>query len=206
MKQSGILFIFLSIFDLRSFSQEETSVDFINQVYLTIVDSSFTNYYLSDSFTIISNLEDELLESRPDKRHIMDYKTLQEFILKSHQQIPGKWDCGKIKKSICVNDDTIPVITGTRAQYVLNDEWSEEKKEFERERQLEEQRKIWRSKPEQEKYVYFFSKPIFSEHHNIAIVSLARYCGMRCALSCIYTFKKVKGKWIRIDELFCLVS
>jgi hypothetical protein len=132
---------------------------------------------------------------------------LQQIINKAHiDTLSENWNCAELSKSKCVDKDTVGLITNTTITFRVDSKWNARTKEKEKERQIQEQKKAWAKKPQQEKRVYYFSKPIFDNNNEYAIVSVGYVCGNLCGHGCTLLFKKINGKWTKLAETSCWIS
>ena len=50
------------------------------------------------------------------------------------------------------------------------------------------------------------SIPLFTQDMTECVVYIAHSCGGPCGGGCVYIFKNVNGRWIRIDQFNCWIS
>lgn len=151
----------------------EPKEQFINSVYLTFVDSSFTQYYLTDN---CSKLILSSAKIKVDFAHFCPDSIFQQIYLKSEvDTLTETWQCNNLTKSKCISSDL--VYTFVQDKTLL-----------------------------QEKKVYTFSKPIFSDNCEYAVIEMSYFCGPKCAYGCTVLFKKVNGRWTKLTETNCWVS
>jgi len=60
--------------------------------------------------------------------------------------------------------------------------------------------------PWKQRVVYYFSRPIFSNNGDFAVISGGNSCGGGCGEGCIYLFKKINKKWIEIGKASCYIK
>jgi hypothetical protein len=100
-----------------------------------------------------------------------------------------KWDCNGLNLARCVNEDSmhdavfdccylVHKKSKKRAEYILN------------------------NKSPEERVLYIFSRPIFDNNEDYAIIYFEEFCGALCASGCIDVFNKINGHWIKIAEIF----
>lgn len=56
---------------------------------------------------------------------------------------------------------------------------------------------------EMKKKVYYFSRPIFDDNYNYAIITMSYYCGHLCGYNCTFLLKKTNKIWSKIAETGC---
>ena len=157
--------------------------EFINSIYLSLIDSSFSQYYLADEcYCLDLNKTDSIQLNK-----FIDNIAFQELIHKTVQDtLPIKWNCSKINKSKCVNRDTANSIILKTILY-------------------KQDRKIDKI-PQQEQLVYFFTRPIFTDNDVFSIIAMGYNCGLYCGYRCTFLFKKINGEWIKLAESSCFIK
>lgn len=151
----------------------ELKEQFINSVYQTFVDSSFTQYYLTDDCSRLwlssPKIKDDFAPFCPDS-------IFQKIFLKSETDtLTETWQCHNLKNSKCISLDL-------KYSFVRNKTLPQEKK------------------------VYTFSKPIFSDNYEYAVIEMSYFCGPKCAYGCTFLFKKINSRWQKVAETNCWAS
>ena len=189
----------LVTFFLQSSAQTVDNESFVNEIYTSFVDSTFPHYKLSgEAFKISGNALDALWHRVPDSS--------AKEMLKNYyaDTIDKTWDQKKLVIAELVNKDSIGIITGAAiTTYSLNS-WSKKRKERERQKQLTQLYLKREKMPEYNKRVYFFSRPVFDNKKEYAVIHLGYSCGFTCGTGCDYIFKLTNGKWKLIGMGQCI--
>jgi hypothetical protein len=179
---------------LPGIGQVSSREAFINEISGIVVDSSFAKFYLSS-------------QARPSRFRKFDYGELVKYSLKEtvaleilnelsrHVFEDNKeydWAAGKIDKAICIDDNSI--------KSILNPSWAilydPALNGGEKRRAIRKLKKDWDKKPEEEKLVYFFSKPEFTDDGQYAVVDLDFRCDEHeCGRFSTYLFRLDHLKW-----------
>ncbi|HEX8548506.1 MAG TPA: hypothetical protein VF691_16205 [Cytophagaceae bacterium] len=186
---------------------KETKEDFINAIHKTFVDSSFNNYLLFEESSAIpldrngiARLHKELSQYIPDS-------TLQHLIDKAFSDtLAQKWDCTLINSARCISSDSTHHLLSGVFGVKINPKWSKRRNRRESAKQLKIQREEFYGRTAQERQVYYFSRPIFDNTNEYAIISMSYVCGNLCAYGCTFLFQKIKGEWRKVAKARCWES
>jgi hypothetical protein len=190
------------IISLNCFGQ--TKENFLNSVFKVFVDTSFTKYHLfSDANGLSIGKYDKLVLIK-DLSEFISIETINELISKSGTDtLKLTWDCKSLDLANCVENskgilfDNFVVQTKRR---------SKRKQEKEMDKQIVQQNDGFQNKPRQERIMYSFSRPIFDNKNEYAIISMWESCGNTCGQGCIYLFKKNNGVWQSVTTTNCKLS
>jgi hypothetical protein len=198
MKQIAI--VILVLLSLSCLAQ--TKEDFLNSVYKAKVDSSFTKYYLySNCHPILLNKYDSINVVK-DLSAFAPIKIISELIAKSKIDNGSlAWDCEKLEKANCIKSTSDILPDG----YFItsNPKWNASKKRKEEEKQIAKQKGAFKQRSKQEKIIYSFSRPIFDEKIEYALIEMWSYCGNTCAQGCIVLFMRKANHWQKVANTSC---
>jgi len=203
MKQ--LLYLLPLFYALHGNAQAETNEHFVTVVSRGFVDSSFQYYYLNP---IAVGLFSPTTNERPDeqisnlkvllKNNYLTYR-VPDFVIKEiinngiADSIAGSWN--------------IPLIPGAALYHPPKQKRSEQHK-----------RTIFKKTtliPDAENTVFTFSKPVYDDNKDYAVIRMSRYshigtnadalAGMDAEneLQCFYCFKRVGDNWVNIGEKTC---
>ncbi len=201
-KIKKLIYILPLIYALNSYSQIITKENFVNEMYHTIVDSSFRYYYLHANAPAIY-------------WHYEKNELMAKLAVYDSAKNPAK---SELLESLALYDSTIKQISGSILEELYDKANADTITEHWDYTQLNKARKIsldiknkmkLRDKHlllEEEKNIFFFSKPIFNKSKEYAIISMERYCGNICAYRCIYLLRKITGKWKDVAHFECSIS
>jgi len=167
---------------------------FVNEISRFAVDSGFSKFYLSN-------------EAYPCRFKRFDYDELIKYSLKEmvplnilnelsehvyEDSADSYWISGKIDKAICIGADQI--------RSVLNPAWAvtydHSLTNRQRERKIKKTIAAWEKRPQEEKLVYFFSRPEFTKDFQYAVIDLDYRCDEHeCGRLSTYLLRLDHGKW-----------
>jgi hypothetical protein len=177
-----------------AFGQYSSNEDFVSKVSHLVLDSSFSKFYLS-------------AEAAPGRFTRFDYGQLINYSLKEAVSIDIlnelsrhvyedtadlRWTPGNIPNAICIGADQI--------RSVLNPGWGlkydRSLTDKQKEKSIKQFMKQWDKKPQEEKLVFFFSRPEFTNDHQYAVIDLDFRCDEHeCGRLATYLFRKVADGW-----------
>ncbi len=201
MKYRFLILIILS--SLNCFGQIKEQ--FLKSISNVIVDSTFSKYYLfADCYQLLFSNHKKNLIVKDFSEHI-SIELIDELIGKANKDTVNlTWDCNMLNKANCVI--TSEGIFLTNYFVGTNGKWSEKKQNRKIDRQIKKQKEKHDKKPLQEKVIYNFSRPIFDNKNETAIIEMRSVCGNTCGFGCIYLFKKKNGIWECITKTYCMLS
>jgi hypothetical protein len=189
-----ILIRILIIYPFTSFGQPPTKEAFVNEVSSAVVDSRFSKYYLS-------------IEAKRCRFKQFDYDELIKYSLKEvisldmlnelarhvfEDSASHDWAPEKLTRAICIGQDQIRDILNPTWEARYNNSLSEREKQ----KAIKKRMNQWNKKPAQEKWVYFFSMPEFTDDGQYAVIDLDFRCDEHeCGKLSTYLLRKEKGKW-----------
>ena len=186
-----ILFLFISGNLIAQHGDKES---FVNEVYKLVIKSNIPYFKLSKEAHPIHN--DIFNEFSGLKGVLPDTITSQILNNNSFDTIKQFWDCQKLTQADCVEEDSIGIITGTDIRT----------NSLQSQKQLHRYYRHRSKMPWYDKTVYFFSKPIYDDRKEYAVISMSYTCGRLCGYGCMYVFKKNNNDWTLIAKLNCWIS
>ncbi len=178
MKLLAVLTLFILCESSSAQEITQNREDFINAICSNVVDSGFTHYYLAEM-------------AYPCSFKKFDYEEWYKYGLK--QDIPFgsltelskqiwedssryTWQQSKLQRAICVNE--------------------KRQKEILSARELIKSRHLKR-KNATEGFVFFFSKPAFTNDQQYAVIDMGFRCDdHQCGMGATFLFKKENSHWI----------
>jgi len=199
-----LLTIILSLIGFTNWAQAAFEDEqFINSVYLQFGPDSMKDYFLSDERVSIRIDKDNQKRIQKELGEFVPDSILEElFYIASIDTSDEKWDCSLVHNSKCISKDSSNIVF--RRQFVLtqNSKWSIRKKAREERKQLKAELKRTSEIPG----LYSLSRPIFDKSRGYALLNYHYSCGVTCGRSCLFLFKKVGNKWIKLKEANCYMS
>lgn len=175
---------------------------FLNSIFKVFVDSSFTQYHLiSEARPIkIYNLD----RSMSELTQFINEEKLNELLSNSKaDSLEQTWDCNSLKLANCVSN-TDDILLNLTAE--VKGKWSKKKKDKEVKKQVAVQKGEYLKKKSQDRVVFSFSRPIFDENMEYALIVLHSSCGFTCGYQCLYLFQNINGAWAIVTKTDCYLS
>jgi hypothetical protein len=171
---------------------------FINQVLHVLVDSSFNRYYLlgqADPCSFIKYDYDEWLKYNLQEN--VPIYILNELAKKCYEdQAPCSWEQDSLTRARCITyrqyDSLIHPFNDLR--------WNNALTKRQRKAALRQRYKEWEHLPAEEKKVYFFSKPEFTDDGQYAVIDVFWSCDTENALALTYLFRHTSSGWKMIGK------
>jgi hypothetical protein len=163
---------------------------FVNEVFRTFVDSSFTSYYLvvnADTCRFMKYDYDEWIKYH--LKETVPITTLNELSEKVYlsRNYPYRWQQIRLQQAIC--------ITPAKADSIFTLENPALHKTKTRRKQI---LKEWQKLPPQAKTVFSFSLPQFTDDGGYAVIDLNMICGSGCGSGFTCIFRNTSAGWRRI--------
>jgi len=174
----------------ESWPQLPSPEAFLNEVYHTVVDSSFDHYYLitgADTCRFVKYDYDEW-----EKYYLgenVPFIALNELSEKAYlSRYPYYWKQDRLEKAIC--------ITPKKADSLLFPERYIPMDSTHRRRKINTPSKA----PVMEKLIFSFSLPQFTDDGHYAVIDLNSICGANCGISFTCLFKHNSTGWSLIGR------
>jgi hypothetical protein len=171
---------------------------FVNQVFHTMVDSSFDRYFLvsqADPCGFIQYDYDEWF-----KYHLLEtvpIYILQELAKKCYErQRPGVWQQDSLVKARCITWKQSDSITHPFNDIFHNKTLTNRQ----RKKVLRQRYKEWEHLPGSDKIFYYFSIPEFTDDGQYAVIDMAYRCDVLCGLGMTYLFRHTASGWKMIGD------
>ncbi|MDO6429193.1 hypothetical protein Q4E93_01250 [Flavitalea sp. BT771] len=185
------LFLFVAMAHRAGAQPQPSPEDFVNQVFHMIVDSSFSKYYLverADSCRFEKYDYDEWTKyylKEPVSLAVMN--ELAQKVYLSH--IKYDWRQDQLKKAVCITarkGDSLftisnPALTArsTGKRKILRQ---------------------WQELPAEERTLFSFSLPHFTDDGQYAVIDLNFICGIACGTGFTFLFRHASGGWKLIGK------
>ncbi|MBS1599656.1 MAG: hypothetical protein JST75_15630 [Bacteroidetes bacterium] len=189
----------LLFFCHHSFAQSapDCKEAFVNKIIRQVVDSSISKYYLlKDADPCLFKKFDysELLKYSLDK--VIPISALNELAKNcTEDNCAETWVQEKLDSAICIDQVEANAILNPK----INTELLTKKEKKKALKQLE---KDLRQKTVYEKSYFIFSKPVFTDDHDYAVMNVVFECGNLCATAWTYLFKKHDDSWEIAGKIF----
>ena len=184
------LFLFV-IMAARAGAQAQPSrEDFVNEVFHLVVDSSFSKYYLvqrADTCRFVKYDYDEWTKyylKEPVSLAVMN--ELAQKVYLSH--IKYDWRQDQLQKAVC--------ITARRGDslFTIN---NPALKGYQKGRKV---LRAWQELPAEERTLFSFSLPSFTDDGQYAVIDLNFICGIACGTGFTCLFRRTSGGWKLIGK------
>jgi hypothetical protein len=193
----SLLIQFLVLYAGIVFGQRTSKENFVNQVSQHVVDSSFSKFYLSEEATPCRFTRFDYGQLiKYSLREPVSIDILNELARHSYEDTTDlEWTLRKINKAIG--------IAGDRIRSILNPSWElkydPSLTDKQKGKAIKQLLKQWDKKPPEEKLVYFFSRPEFTDDHQYSVIDLDFRCDEHeCGRLATYLFKLGPDGWITI--------
>jgi hypothetical protein len=193
----NIITIVLLMVVLTESRAQSSNEKLINDIYSCFVDTSYSSYYLHEKCLTLKRHSNENKGFESFMNFISETQ-LDDLLNKATTDtLPLKWNCGELDKAKCINK--------TNNTGILIVELSHYPSKRYRKKIEKENDKI-NKKPEQERRLYYFSRPIIDNKSEYAIIE------MKCAyassyydtyFNCVFLLKNLNGQWTKIAEAKC---
>src|ERR1700754_3140499 len=174
----------------ESWPQLPTPEAFLNEVYHTVVDSSFGHYYLitgADTCRFVKYDYEEW--EKYYLRETVPFIALNELSEKAYlSRYPYYWKQDRLEKAIC--------ITPKKADSLLFPERYAPVDSTHRRRKINTSSKA----PVTGKLIFSFSLPQFTDDGHYAVIDLNSICGANCGISFTCLFKHDSTGWSLIGR------
>jgi hypothetical protein len=210
---SRLFLLILLLFTLRSaYSQELTLTDtistpgitipspeeFVNAVIHTVIDSSFSHYYLiagTDTCYFTKYEYDEW--AKYGLKEFIPFPILNELSEKVYlSRYPYFWKQDRLQQAICITRHQGDSILRT-ASLIGSSKIHGNKKQRRLRRQLKQQNK---DRLAQDNFVFSFSLPQFTDDGQYAVIDLNFTCGVICGDGSTYIFHHTATGWKLIGK------
>jgi hypothetical protein len=190
-------FQFAAVYPVQAQSQSEEA--FINQVFRTVVDSSFDHYNLylqAAPCSFIKYDYDEWLTYA--LRETVPIYTLNELAKQAHdERNPRLWRQDSLTQARCIDrqqaDSILDPARALRADTLM--------RKNKRRRAVARAWAAWSRIPEQDRIVFYFSRPVFTDDRQYALLDMDYRCDNRlCGQGAICLFRREGGGWKLIGK------
>jgi len=191
-----VLIALFILYSSATFSQtpEMSKEEFVNQVLDEVIDSGFSKYYLLDEAPPCSFKRydyDEWVKYGLKKMITIDI--LNELAKNAYRDTANShWVEEKLDGAVCVHKDQAENILNPLSQ-IKNDPSLSEKEKKKAIRKLD---KEWKKRPAEEKVVFCFSKPEFTDDFQYAVMNISYRCDDKaCGMGTTYLFMQTDNGW-----------
>jgi hypothetical protein len=197
------IIILTLFFSTGSFGQQFDKETFVNEVFKVVIDTTFPYYKLSkQAQCLYKNAPQDLTALRKILPDTIIIQVLKNGSLDTTEQF---WDCDKLIRSRCTEYDSMGFQTNADLLKVLS-LVTIKRNETKKEKKLPQHAGQAVQKPIYDQRLYSFSRPIFDNKKEYAVISMSYVCGMMCGHGCTYIFKKAYNIWTLIARVGCWIS
>ena len=172
---------------------------FINQVVHTVVDSSFDRYYLDENARPCSFVKYDYDEwIKYDLQETVPIYTLNELAKNSYSDRKScTWQQDQLLKASCINQQNIDSILSP-----VGDPRSDTTRLSKKQKKLIRRKwAAWGLLPASERTVFYFSRPVFTDDGQYAILDMDFRCDNRqCGEGSVCLFRRAGAGWILIGR------
>jgi hypothetical protein len=194
MKRFPFLFMYFLSGQLNAQPLPPSKESFANAIFLAVVDSGFSKYYLCARaipcrFTVFDY--GELVKY--SLRESVSLGILNELAGKAYRDsAEGIWEEDQLTKAKCLDDDQIRGILDPTWSVRYNPRLNNREKKTAI-RNIQKQRL---HQPQEEKLVFYFSKPVFTGDLQYAAIDLDQRCDRHeCGVLATYLFRWDGYRW-----------
>jgi hypothetical protein len=188
--------------------------EFVNAIFQTVVDSSFSKYYLSEQAAPCSFVKFDYDEwVKYALRETVTMEVLNELAERSYNdRKPMSWRKERLGKAVCINEkkidsildpaldlrkDGTPAVSGAGA---MTDK-ERQRADIRQKKFIHKQFIKWSQLPPEQRTVFFFSRPLFTGDGQYAIIDLDYRCdAQQCGAGSICLFHRQGTGWKLIGQ------
>jgi hypothetical protein len=191
-----VIFLLLISFSPSAFSQsgQISKEEFLNGIFNQVADSNFSKYYLLHEASPCSFKRYDYGEwLKYGLKENITIDILNELAKKSYLDTStNNWNQEKLNKAICIERKQASEILDS----ALDMEHDEAVARGKRKKLIREELNAWNEKPEQEKLVFYFSKPEFTDDLQYAVINVVYRCDDKaCGMGATYLFSRTENSW-----------
>lgn len=173
---------------------------FINEIFRSVVDSSFSAYNLCDLASPCSFVKFEYDEwVKYALQETVTIGLLNELAKKCYDdRAPAFWDQGQLVAARCISKKKTDSLLNAEATLPSPDSTANRHRQ---KKLLRQKWKKWSSLPAQERTVFYFSRPEFTDNGEYAIIDLEYRCDARlCGMGATCLFRHTQTGWKMIGK------
>jgi hypothetical protein len=171
---------------------------FVNAIFHTVVDSSFTSWYLfeqADTCRFVKfNYDEWSVYILKEPTSIVILNELAGKVYASKEK--HRWQQDRLSLAVCIDRKKADSVINFSAD-ILNDHSLSRRQLDQAMKQRTEQ---WERLPAQEKIVFSFSRPQFTDDGQYAVIDLNYTCGAACGQGFTCIFRRTDTGWKRIAK------
>ncbi|HTQ27286.1 MAG TPA: hypothetical protein VMI35_04125 [Puia sp.] len=197
------ILLIMSVFSLCGTGEETpviTKEMFVNEIFNQVADSSLHKYYLLQESVPCSFKRFDFDEwMKYGLRETISFDVLNELARNTCRDSSRKsWVQANLQKAVCIRDDQARAILDPI--FSLRDQTGMSKTE--KRKTIREQQKAWDKKPLEEKLVFCFSTPEFTDDYQYAVIDVSIRCDEKaCGSGCTYIFHREGRGWRIAGEM-----
>ena len=173
-----------------------TPEEFVNAVFHTVVDTSFQQYYLitgADTCRFVKYDYDEW--TKYYLQEPVPMQILNELAEKAYlSRYPYFWKQGYLQKAVCITSQKADSLFSLANPALNTTHKGPDKRTYRKIRQQ------WRRLPAQDKTVFSFSLPQFTDDGQYAVIDLNIVCGALCGSGLTCLFRHTATGWRLIGQ------
>ncbi|MHA4808740.1 hypothetical protein ACX0G9_11570 [Flavitalea flava] len=173
---------------------------FVNAIFRSVVDSGFTHYYLYGQASPCSFVKFDYVEwVQYALQEPVTIDILNELAKKCYEDRgPVIWEQGKLDSVICLSREKTDSLLDPRLFGPPTDSTKSQRRQKRDQRQ---KFKKWSLLPAQERTVFYFSRPEFTDDGRYAVIDLEYRCDARlCGMGATCLFRHTDTGWKMIGR------
>ena len=174
-------------------TQVPSNEQFVNAIFHTVVDSSFTAYYLfeqADTCRFLKYNYDEwsvYILKEPVSIVILNELAGKVFASKE----PYRWKRDRLSAAICIDRKKADSVINFSADILADHTLTRRQLD----KAMKQRTQQWERLPTQEKIVFSFSRPQFTDDGQYAVIDLNFVCGAACGNGFTCLFRLTSTGW-----------
>jgi len=172
---------------------------FVSAIFENIVDSSWSTYYLAAEAPPCSFVKYDYGEwVKYGLMEMVPIGILNELAKKSYEdRKPLYWEDGKLVKATCIGMSAADSVLARLTEGVAGAAGRHRKTAGH-----SQQGKAWSRLPAEEKEVFYFSRPVFTDDGAYAVIDLSYRCDAReCGMGATYLFRQTAAGWKLVGKM-----
>jgi hypothetical protein len=177
---------------------------FVNAIAHTVVDSSFSRYYLSDKALPCSFVKYDYDEwVKYGLQQAVSIDTLNELAERSYyDRKPLEWDSSLLIGALCIGDKKIDSLLDPALRWPSRQGADSTLSERGWRKLRRHRAEAWSRLSPREHTVFIFSRPVFTENGRYAVIDLSYRCDARlCGMGATCIFRHDVAGWALIGKM-----
>ncbi|HTQ64180.1 MAG TPA: hypothetical protein VMI12_05255 [Puia sp.] len=191
-----VVFLLFIFFCQSGFSQsgQISKEEFLNEIFNQVADSNFSKFYLIHEASPCSFKRYDYGEwVKYGLKENITIDILNELAKKSYLDTStNNWNQDGLTKAICIERKQASAILDSANDMERKEAVAKGKKK----KIIREELNEWNKKPPEEKLVFYFSKPEFTDDLQYAVINVVYRCDDKaCGMGATYLFSRTDHDW-----------